>query len=244
VSDLISFGFTATEDRVYVALLGAAPATGYTVARAAGLARANAYAALEALARRGVATRIPGRPARWVAEDPDVLVERLASESRRHLEQLGRTLASARRPSASDVGLLEVLGGKAAVLDRVSAWARSAREELLAVVGPWASDVFDDLARPRATRVAVRLLSLGTPGPAGAAVRAVPREEIAGYWGGLPIALVVDRRRALCALVETPDASGVATTHPAVVPFLRHLLRRELAAGEQPGLKRERSHGV
>jgi hypothetical protein len=25
------------------------------------------------------------------------------------------------------------------------------------------------------------------------------------------------------------DGAGIATTHPAVVPFLRHLLRRELA---------------
>ena len=241
--DLEPFGFTATESRVYVALLGTSPATGYTVARQARLARANTYEALEALALRGAVTRIPGRPARWVAEVPEALVERLGRESRAHLDQLARNLASMSRAPGTQVQPVELLPDRAAVLERAAAWARAAREELLAVAGPWASELFADLAEARRSRVVVRLLSLGSPGPAGAVVRPVAPSEIRTYWGGLPIAIVVDRRRALCAMDDGAETSGVATTHPALVPFLRHLLRRELAAaGHQPGPELELGH--
>ncbi|NOT09276.1 MAG: TrmB family transcriptional regulator, partial [Gemmatimonadales bacterium] len=47
--DLTTFGFTPTESLVYEVLLRGGPGTGYAIARAAGLARANAYGALEGL---------------------------------------------------------------------------------------------------------------------------------------------------------------------------------------------------
>src|SRR2546422_7108627 len=50
-ADLMPFGFTATESMVYSTLLRLGPATGYAVARAVRLARANAYGALDGLVR-------------------------------------------------------------------------------------------------------------------------------------------------------------------------------------------------
>jgi len=229
--ELERFGFTSTESKVYVALLRLSPATGYVVAREAGLARANTYGALETMAARGVVTRLPGRPARFVAEDPDTLVGRLGRESQRDLEQLARWFSSVeRRRDAFAAPTLALLPDRSAVLDRCTACARGAREELLAVVGPWASELFQDLARGRRSRIVVKVLSLGSPAPSGAVVRPVPESEIEAYWGGLPIAVVADRRRAVCAVASGTSATGVATEHPALVPFVRHLLRRELAS--------------
>src|SRR3954451_4993760 len=51
--DLTSFGFTPTESLVYEVLLRHGPGTGYAIARSAGLARANAYSALEGLVCKG-----------------------------------------------------------------------------------------------------------------------------------------------------------------------------------------------
>src|SRR5256885_7290500 len=62
-ADLMPFGFTATESMVYSTLLHLGPATGYAVARAARLARANAYGALDGLVTRGAATKAAGRAA-------------------------------------------------------------------------------------------------------------------------------------------------------------------------------------
>lgn len=225
------FGFTPTEQRVYVALLGISPATGYAVAQAAALARANTYDALEGLAERGAVSRLPGRPARYAAVEPEALVGRLRQELSGDLESLTRELSRVRRTAS--VGApppLEHLAGCAALLDRASACARLAREELLAVVGPWASAIYADLEAARGRAGSVRLLSLGSPAPAGAGVREVPTRDIEAYWGGLPVVLVADRRRAVCGIVqEGEQAVGVATEHAGVIPFLRHLLRRELA---------------
>lgn len=229
--DLQRFGFTSTEGKVYIALLRLSPATGYAVAREAGLARANTYGALETLAGRGVVSRLPGRPARFVAEPPEALVGRLGRESERNLEQLAQRLATVERsrPDAA-MPVVSTLSDRAAVLDRCLACARSAHEELLAVVGPWASALFPALTRAAHPRAVVKVLSLGSPAPAQAIVRAAAAPEVEAYWGGLPIAVVADRRRAVCAIASGDAATGVATEHPALVPFIRHLLRRELAS--------------
>jgi hypothetical protein len=50
------------------------------------------------------------------------------------------------------------------------------------------------------------------------------------YWGGLPVALAADRRRVLAGVLLSGEAaSGIVTDQPGVVPFIRHLLRRETA---------------
>lgn len=229
--DLTRFGFTPTESKVYLALLPLSPATGYAVAQSARLARANTYDALESLAARGVVTRLPGRPVRFAAQDAAALIGRLRHEFSAGLdsvaEQLSRIPHTQRGPGLESV---ESISGRASLLEHAAACARGARSELLAVVGPWAADVFAALEKP-SSGVAERLLSLGRPAPAGATVREVPTREIEAYWGGLPVVIVADRRRAVCGIMlGRNDAAGIATGHPGVIPFLRHLLRRELAS--------------
>ena len=231
MTSLVDFGFTATEAKVYLALLPISPATGYAVAQAAKLARANTYDALEGLAARGAVSRLPGKPARFAALDPDALVGRLRRESSRGLDEISEALSRIRRAEAAPrPPEVESIVDRATLLAHAAACARGARTELLAVVGPWAADTFAALEAVHGG-VNGRVLSLGTPAPAGATVRVVAAREIDAYWGGLPVALVADRRRAVCGVVlGEGDAAGIATEHPGVIPFLRHLLRRELAS--------------
>ena len=233
--DLVRFGFTPTEAKVYLALLGVSPATGYAVAQAAKLARANCYDALQGLAARGAVTRLPGRPVRYAVVDPGALVGRLRREYSSGLDSLAQVLSDIRRAEpAPALPALESIADRASLLERAADCARFARAELLAVVGPWAADIFGDLGAIRGG-VSARLLSLGTPAPAGAVVREVPMRDIEAYWGGLPIALVSDKRRVVCGIVlPNGDAAGIATEHPGVIPFMRHLLRRELASASPP----------
>ena len=229
--DLVRFGFTPTEARVYVALLAISPATGYAVAQSARLARANTYDALEGLAARGAVSRLAGRPVRYAASDPAALVDKLRRAFTSGLDSLASSLSAIRRAAPpTDLPGVETIGDRDALFERVVSSARGARSELLAVVGPWAAPVFADLQAPRGGARA-RLLSLGAPAPAGAALREVSPGEIEAYWGGLPVAVVVDKRRAVCGiLLDGPRAAGIATEHPGLMPFLRHLLRRELAS--------------
>src|SRR5207237_146147 len=96
--NLTPFGFTATESQVYGALLRLGPSTGYAVAHAARIARANTYGALEGLAGRAAAIRLPGRPARYRAVDPRALIAQLAAEQGQALDRLSQALRDASEP--------------------------------------------------------------------------------------------------------------------------------------------------
>lgn len=93
--DLTPFGFTPTESLVYASLLRLGPSTGYAVARACRLARANAYAALEGLVNRGAASSTGGRPAQYRPADPSGLVARVAASQGQALDRLSRALEGA-----------------------------------------------------------------------------------------------------------------------------------------------------
>ncbi len=88
------FGFTPTEARVYEVLLRLGPSTGYAVAKALGLARANAYQALDGLVRRGAARRSATIPARYAALAPEAVVAELERRTRRDIEALAASLKS------------------------------------------------------------------------------------------------------------------------------------------------------
>src|SRR5919204_1607207 len=97
-ADLTPFGFTPTESLVYVTLLRIGPSTGYAVARAARLARANAYGALEGLVLRGAATRTSTRPVRYRPTDPQALLAHLATVQGEALDRLTRELRDLSHP--------------------------------------------------------------------------------------------------------------------------------------------------
>src|SRR3989442_13501344 len=116
VADLTPFGFTTTESLVYRALLRLGPATGYAVARAARLARANAYGALDGLVTRGAAARLPGRPARYRPADPPALLAQIAAAHAEALDRLSSALADAARSTEPDT---KTLAGARAVANVV-----------------------------------------------------------------------------------------------------------------------------
>src|SRR6185312_8233440 len=96
--DLTPFGFTPTESLIYEVLLRGGPGTGYTIARAAGLARANVYAALEGLAAKGAARIADGRPKQFRPEPPSTLLARLSDRQGAAMEQLSTALAELAAP--------------------------------------------------------------------------------------------------------------------------------------------------
>src|SRR5712692_3684732 len=115
-ADLTPFGFTATESLVYTTLLRLGPATGYAVARAVRVARANAYGALDGLVTRGAAVRIPGRPTRYRPADPQALLAQITAAHGEALDRLSRALADAARSTEPDT---KTLAGARAVANVV-----------------------------------------------------------------------------------------------------------------------------
>jgi sugar-specific transcriptional regulator TrmB len=228
---LEKFGFTPTENRVYQALLKLGTSTGYAVALDLGIARANVYQALEALVRRGAARKSATTPVRYAAAGPSALLGELERSFRDDLSALENELRSLPLAGVGAGAELELLTGVDQLLSRAASCVDAATSEVLAVTGPWAAPMNRRFVFATARRIAVRAVSLGEPAPEAALVRLVPEEELLSYWGGRPVAVVADRSRAVLGVITAGGASGIATSAAGVVPFVRHLLRRELAGG-------------
>jgi sugar-specific transcriptional regulator TrmB len=217
--DLTPFGFTATESRLYATLLQLGSATGYAVAQAARLARANAYGALDGLVARGGATKTPGRPARYRPADPAALLARLAADQGEAIERLSRALQDIRRPGEPETRSVE--GGRALANLVLQGVARAEHR----VEGIVATDLFRATLpawRRAAERTTLELRIAGSlPPEAGTfAATAVPETS--------PTLLLIDERQTIAATSGDNERLGIWSSHPAVAAIARAALSRIL----------------
>ena len=131
--DLTTFGFTPTESLVYEVLLRGGPGTGYAIARSAGLARANAYGALEGLVQKGGARVEEGRPKRYRPEPPPALMARILDRQGRALDEVSRSLEQISVPDTPT--LIELTSARGA-LSIASREAARATERILLHASP------------------------------------------------------------------------------------------------------------
>lgn len=201
--DLTPFGFTPTESRVYEVLLADGPGTGYAVARSAGLARANAYSALEGLVAKGAARLDDGQPKRFRPEPPQAVLARISSAQGQAIEELSRALDGFGAPASPTV--VEINSPKAALqllthdIGRAqSSVALIAPAEAYPLLGPV-------LRRAVSAELSVSLFAQVQVHLAFARVDAIP----GGFdWPGLPLVAIVDDRSAVIAAREGAEVHG------------------------------------
>jgi sugar-specific transcriptional regulator TrmB len=219
--DLTRFGFTPTESLIYEVLLTSGPGTGYAIARAAGLARANAYSALEGLVSKGAARVEGGRPRHYRPEPPTSLVARISNDHGLALDRLSTELEAISVPGTPTV--VEVESARALLQLLTHDIARATRS--VALLAP--SDAFPLLApalrRPLSSGLPVELYSTGPVDLAFSSVETIPEGHA---WPGMPIISVVDERSALLASRQGSDVRGHWSTAPAFVAGARLALER------------------
>ena len=213
--DLTPFGFTPTESLVYTHLLKLGPATGYAVARASRLARANAYGALEGLVTRGAAAKSGGRPVSYRPIDPQTLLAQLAAAQGEALDRLARSLKDVAHPT--EPATQEVTGGRAVanLIQQLVARAERAVEGVLAA----------DLWRPTlpawrraATRATLTLRIAGEASDAeGLATGTVAADT--------PTILVVDGAQCVIATGGGEGVVAIWSSHPLLVTVAGAALR-------------------
>ncbi|HEU4828976.1 MAG TPA: helix-turn-helix domain-containing protein [Gemmatimonadales bacterium] len=215
--DLTPFGFTPTESLVYEVLLTGGPGTGYAVARAAGLARANAYSALEALVQKGAARADAGRPKRYRPEPPAALVARIANRHGEALDVLGAQLHGIAVPASPS--LVEIDSPRAA-LQLITHDVARARESV-EIYAP--ADAYPLLAPAlRRALAAGAALSLRSAGPAALDFTEIVQGRAPeSAWPGTPLIAVVDGRSAVIAARRGPDVSGHWSTAPSFIAAAR-----------------------
>lgn len=210
--DLTPFGFTPTESLVYEVLLTGGPGTGYAIARTAGLARANAYAALEGLVAKGAARAEDGRPKRYRPEPPTAVLARIMDRYGASLDTLGHTLAEISVPATPT--LVEVRTARG-LLQLVSHEVARAREQVHLLAPADAYPVLTpSLRRAAAAGVTLELRSIG---PASLPFAEVAEVAVAERWPGEPVILAVDGRSALLASRAGDTVEGHWGTAPTLV---------------------------
>ena len=229
--DLTPFGFTPTESHAYATLLRLGPATGYAVAHAARLARANTYGALEGLVSRGAAARLAGRPARYRAADPPALLAQLAALQGASLERLSRALKDVSRPAEPETRSIE--GTRAVanlILQLVEDFGIIAMEgekaDCIVELGAGTGPITAELLRPtlpawrRAAARAELVLRVSGDVPAEAG------PVVAGSVGpDAPIVLLIDEAHIISVAGAGDTAAGIWSSHPAVAALARAALR-------------------
>ena len=214
--DLTPFGFTATESLAYAALLRLGPSTGYALAHATRVARANAYGALEGLVSRTAALRLPGRPARYRATDPAALIAQLAAEQGEALDRLSRSLRDVTDLSGTETRT--VMGERAVANLIMQVVARTARraEGVLSA----------ELLRPTlpAWRRAKDRAALALRGAGDVPAEASP--ILSGtITGDSPTVLLIDDIQVVLVTGSGEATAAVWSSHPAISALARAWIR-------------------
>ena len=215
--DLTPFGFTPTESKVYEVLLHGGPGTGYAIAQAAGLARANTYSALEGLVSKGAALVDGDRPKRFRPEAPAALIARLTNRLDHELERLSETLVSHTAPATPTVVEIDSPRG---VLQIISQEVARARERVRLLVPADAYPLLSPSLRRAVSAGLTTELSCQSPLALGFAnVTVVTPTE----WPGEPIIAVIDRAALIGARSGT-EVSGHWSAAPSFVAAASQLL--------------------
>jgi sugar-specific transcriptional regulator TrmB len=216
--DLTPFGFTPTESRVYQVLLEGGPGTGFSIAQAAGLARANTYSALEGLLTKGAALVEGDRPKRYRPESPNALMARITNRQGHELERLNQALAGFGTPETPTLVEIDSPRGALQIITHEIARARTSVALLLP------ADAFPILAPTLRRAVSANLeTTLLSTGPVQLGYTEVQVVDAQG-WPGEPLVAVIDTRCAIIGSRNGPEVRGHWSTSPSFVAAARRTL--------------------
>jgi sugar-specific transcriptional regulator TrmB len=219
--NLTHFGFTPTESLVYEVLLTGGPGTGYAIARSAGLARANAYSALEGLVAKGAARVDGGRPKRYRPETPAALIARISTDHGLALDRLSSDLEAVSVPATPT--LVEIESGRAVLQLITHDVARATVSVALLVPADAYPLLTPALRRPYAAGLPLLLCATGPVDLDFADVEVIQGDR---SWPGMPIISVVDSRSAIMAARQGSEVRGHWSTSAAFVAGARLALEQ------------------
>ncbi len=230
VERLVKVGFTEYEAKVYVALQGRGPATGYQIAKESGVPRSTIYEVLGKLTARGaVVTQSFGDMVRYAPVPSDLLLDRMRHEFEETLDDLAdgfkRVAATPGVP-----GQTWNLTGRENILAHARQMIERAQSEVAVAVGD--DDELDDLLiwlqQARARRVALTVVSPVPYSADGIELIVHPQGERFRHAVGHGLTLVVDGREVLIGEVDRSEGA-VWTTNSYAVAWTRWCLQQELA---------------
>ena len=107
VNQLVALGFSQYEARTYVGLAGQAAMTGYALSNATQVPQPKVYETLRRLEEKRAVVKISDQPARYVAIDPEQLLEQLEARFRAQLADARAGLGEIADGGGGDVHVFE-----------------------------------------------------------------------------------------------------------------------------------------
>lgn len=220
--DLTPFGFTPTENLIYEALRALGPASGYAVAKQAGIARANAYQALDGLVGKGAAALVGENPKLYRGVQPQALLATIAAAEAEQLDALEQAVTGLDREGEAS---LVALAGLRAVQEVATRTIVRDPGEVVCLAPP---DVLDGLTPALRKRVTdgrpleVWVVGEGDVSLPDDAAGTVGSDMIEQRFGG-PVVLLAGSEAALAAL-SGDEPSGYWTSRPLLTGLIRATL--------------------
>jgi hypothetical protein len=217
--DLTPVGFTPTESLAYSALLDRGPSSGYAVGKALGIARANAYQALNGLVTKGAAVLVGDTPLRFRAVSPQTLLALVAERESRKLDTLERQVASLGGPAKP--ATVPFHGRRQFEQLALRTATRAAGRVTCIAPAPLLEALTPIWRRRGADGATTELWSIGSR-PAGLSLELAGEltSETARSRFPADPALVISETAVIAALSQ-PDFPGYWTTDPLLVAALR-----------------------
>lgn len=224
-------GFGEQEAKVYLALLRRGELTGYELAAAAALPRANVYPVLQKLEERGAVRRhVDARGARWAATPPAEVLERTEAAYRGAIKTARQALD--RLEVAVPPAQLWSVHGRAAVLAQAGGLVAGARRELLVAIWPAeAAALARDLQAADERGVAITTICLThCAEPCGGCRGRLYRYPVAPADRQRWLVVVADRAEVLAAELPGDDSAvAVRTRQRLLVELATWYLRHSIA---------------
>lgn len=227
LEQLSALGLTEYEAKVYLALLGENPATGYQVSKNSGVPRSMVYEALGRLEARGAALKSEEEKATlYRPVSPAILLDRYEREARERAANLREELLPLY--NQEETGRLWNFSGRREALAYAGELIDAAQQELMLAL----TDADVEALRPRLEAAYGRGVALGTlltgdaPFALGQVVRH-PKRETELHRMEETLIVVADEREFLIASGHTFTAATV-TTNPRMVLIARQFIWMEL----------------
>jgi sugar-specific transcriptional regulator TrmB len=242
VRQLGQLGLTSYEAKAYVALLRRDSSTASEVARVAGLPRQRIYDVLGSLVERGLASARPGNVVKYVANAPELALERLVQRQREQLAELERHTADvidrltpqfdAGRAHTDPLEYIEVLRDREAINTRFGELQASIKHEILVFTKPpYATPPQEnveglDVVRSHRARAVYEFTAFDDPAFTEGVRRFVEAGEDARFVAELPLKLVVIDETIVMFGMDDPVAGGGGSTivvveHPQLASVLK-----------------------
>ncbi len=222
-AQLMEVGLTRNEALAYLTLLAddtGQGLTGYEVAARSGIPRSVVYTTLGKLENQGAAFGWGDKPARFVATEPDALIEARRLETRTRLDALEASLG--KLPKRKRPEPVWILSTYDEVMDRVEQLVRGATESVYLSLWPREIERLSPALLAIADRDLHRVLHCPTrleaPPPGFSCWADARSESDAKHRWSHKAIVVVDRTTALIGGAElSKDNQAVSTSNPSIV---------------------------